>query len=79
MSTSLATDADLPDWWNDRSYDYAAQLTLRGWAWEFLRRNPVFQHDVLAARRQANSLPHGITVEVIASAGNLSRWGVSFR
>ncbi|MER8522888.1 DUF6499 domain-containing protein [Mesorhizobium sp. M1076] len=79
MSTSLATDADLPDWWIDRSYAYAAQLTLRGWAWEFLRRNPVFQLDVLAARRQANSLPHGTTVEVIASAGNLSRWGVSFR
>ncbi|MER9095453.1 DUF6499 domain-containing protein [Mesorhizobium sp. M0700] len=79
MSTSLATDADLPDWWIDRSYDYAAQLTLRGWAWEFLRRNPVFQLDVLAARRQANSLPQGTTVEVIASAGNLSRWGVSFR
>ncbi|WP_366931606.1 DUF6499 domain-containing protein [Mesorhizobium sp.] len=29
---------------------------MRGWAWEFLRRNPAFQHDFLAARQQANAL-----------------------
>lgn len=79
VPTSFATETDPPHWWDERSYDYTAQLTLRGWAWELLRRNPAFQRDLLAALRQANNLSRGASVAVIASAGDLSRWGVLFR
>ncbi|WP_425484164.1 transcriptional regulator domain-containing protein [Allomesorhizobium camelthorni] len=54
-------------------------MTLRGWAWEFLRRNPAFQRDLLAALQEANNLSPGALIEVIASDGDLSRWGVLFR
>ncbi|WP_352855579.1 DUF6499 domain-containing protein [Mesorhizobium sp. M0902] len=37
------TAADSPDWWDKNSYGYTAHLTTRGWAWEFLRRNPAFR------------------------------------
>ncbi|PAQ05695.1 hypothetical protein CIT26_29260 [Mesorhizobium temperatum] len=78
MPASVATDVT-PDWWDERSYDYTAHLTVRGWAWEFLRRNPAFQRDLLAALQRANNLSRSAPVEVIASAGDLSRWGVLFR
>ncbi|WP_352713480.1 acyl-homoserine-lactone synthase [Mesorhizobium sp. M0586] len=71
MSASVATDAVPPSWWDERSYDYTAHL-------EFIMRNPAFQHDLLAARQQANNLSRGAHRR-IASAGDLSRWGVLFR
>lgn len=78
MPISVAPDAD-QDWQDHCSYDCTTQLTSGGWAWEFLRRNPAFQLDLLAALQQANTLSRGALVDVISSAGDLSRWGVLFR
>lgn len=61
MPTCNATETDPPDWWDERSYDFTAQLMPRGWAWEFLRRNPAFQRDLLAAL-QTNNLSRGASV-----------------
>ncbi|WP_363225058.1 DUF2285 domain-containing protein [Mesorhizobium sp.] len=61
------------------SYDYTTGLTPREWAWEFLRRNPAFQCDVIAASQQANTLSHRSSLDVVTSAGDLSRRGVRFR
>ncbi|MFD1984531.1 transcriptional regulator domain-containing protein [Mesorhizobium newzealandense] len=47
--------------------------------WEFLRRNSAFQSDLLAALQEAHRLSRGAVIDVIASAGDLSRWGVLFR
>ncbi|WP_363237927.1 DUF6499 domain-containing protein [Mesorhizobium sp.] len=78
MPISVAPDADQE--WQDRcSYDCTAQLTSNGWAWEFLRRNPAFRRDLAAALQQANTLSRGAPIDVIASAGDLSRCGVLFR
>ncbi|TWI20377.1 hypothetical protein IQ26_06984 [Mesorhizobium tianshanense] len=79
MPTVLLNGAAQAEWQDERSYDYTARLTLRGWAWEFLRRNPAFQRDLLAARQQVNALSRESFLDVIASAGDLSRWGVLFR
>ncbi|MER8402224.1 DUF6499 domain-containing protein [Mesorhizobium sp. M1348] len=78
MPISVAPDAD-QDWQDHCSYDCTAHLTSGGWAWEFLRRNPAFQRDLLAALQQGNTLSRGALVDVIASAGDLSGWGVLFR
>jgi len=32
----------MPDWRKPEDYAYCAHLTVRGWAWEFLRRNEVY-------------------------------------
>lgn len=79
MPAVLLTGADEADWRDERSYDYTAGLTPREWAWEFLRRNPAFQRDVSAASQQANTLSYRPFFDVVASAGELSRWGVLFR
>lgn len=34
---------DMVDWTRDETYDYTARLADRGWAWEWLRRNPDFR------------------------------------
>ena len=78
MPTVLVTGADEADWRDERAYDYTAALTPREWAWEFLRRNPAFQRDLVAARQQAESWSHQPLLDVVASAGDLSRWGVLF-
>ncbi|WP_352687281.1 DUF6499 domain-containing protein, partial [Mesorhizobium sp. M0601] len=38
-----------PDRQDDGDYGYVERLTSRGWAWEFLRRNPDFQKDLANA------------------------------
>ncbi|MDX8535795.1 DUF6499 domain-containing protein [Mesorhizobium sp. VK25A] len=38
-----------PTWRDERSCDYTLHLTRRSWAWEFLRRNSAFQHDLARA------------------------------
>ncbi|MGX7877176.1 transcriptional regulator domain-containing protein [Mesorhizobium sp. ORM6] len=79
MPTVLVKGADEADWRDESSYDYTSALTPREWAWEFLRRNPAFQADVTAASQQASTLSFRTSFDVVAAAGNLSRWGVLFR
>lgn len=76
---NLLTGADQADWRDERSYDYTAGLTLREWAWEFLRRNPAFQRDLTAARQHCKTWSLQSFLDMVASAGDLSRWGVLFR
>ncbi|WP_353682934.1 DUF6499 domain-containing protein [Mesorhizobium sp.] len=53
MIPTKGTAADWPDWRDKNSYDYTAHLTRRGWAWEFLRRDPAFRHHLAIALERA--------------------------
>ncbi|MDX8535360.1 DUF6499 domain-containing protein [Mesorhizobium sp. VK25A] len=72
-------EADRPDWRDERSYDYTLELTRRGWAWEFLRRNPAFRDDLSHALERARSVDQRPSLDVILSSADLSRWGLLFR
>ncbi|MFE0013745.1 transcriptional regulator domain-containing protein [Mesorhizobium sp. NPDC059054] len=55
-------------------------LTSRGWAWEFLRRNPVFRKDLAVTLRGVVS-SRSRSADIISLPANtvdLSRWGVLF-
>ncbi|MES0009154.1 DUF6499 domain-containing protein [Mesorhizobium sp. M0062] len=67
-----------PDGQDDRAY--VDQLTSRGWAWEFLRRNPDFQKDLANALRGAERT-NARSMDIISLASStvdLSRWGLLF-
>ncbi|MER9751605.1 DUF6499 domain-containing protein [Mesorhizobium sp. M0140] len=69
-----------PDRQDDRAYGYVEQLTSRGWAWEFLRRNPDFQNHLTNALRGAERT-NARSVDIISLPSNtvdLSRWGLLF-
>lgn len=69
-----------PDWQDDDAYGYVEQLTSRGWAWEFLRRNLDFQNHLTNAWRRAERAKAG-HVDIIMLPSNtvdLSPWGLLF-
>lgn len=68
-----------PNWWDKRSYGYTAYLTRRGWAWEFLRRNPTFQRHLRCALERVDHKKIRQSLDVMASPVDLSNWGVLFR
>jgi hypothetical protein len=35
----------MPDWTNPKAYEFAAGLNRNEWAWEFMRRNPVYRAE----------------------------------
>ncbi|MGX8009732.1 transcriptional regulator domain-containing protein [Mesorhizobium sp. ORM8.1] len=53
--------------------------TRRGWAWEFLRRNPAFQRDLGRALEQAEFAERRFDIEVVRSSLDLTQWGLLFR
>ncbi|BBD36278.1 hypothetical protein Amn_11580 [Aminobacter sp. Y103A] len=75
----IGNDADWPDWQDEKSYRYTRHLTRRGWAWEFLRRNPTFQRDLRRALEQAEFGERRFNVEVVRSPLDLTRWRLLFR
>ncbi|RTM05691.1 MAG: hypothetical protein EKK31_15125 [Hyphomicrobiales bacterium] len=79
MSTTDAVRA-WPDWQDDETYAYCAQLTSLGWAWEFLRRNPLFLRDLaVISHRIEPSRSRAVTVTTLATlAIDLSSWGLIF-
>ncbi|GLS33062.1 hypothetical protein SAMN04488498_14011 [Mesorhizobium albiziae] len=79
MSLAEGSAADWPDWWEKSSYAYTAHLTRRDWAWEFLRRNPAFRHDLANALERSEWLEHRTSLDIIASRVDLARWDVLFR
>lgn len=79
MPAVLVTGAVEADGRDERSYDCTTGMTPRERAWEFLRRNPAFQREVTAASQQANSWSYQPLLDLVASAGDLLRWGVLFR
>lgn len=74
----IGNDADWPDWQDEKSYRYTQHLTRRGWAWEFLRRDPAFQRDLGHALEQAEFAERWFDVEVVRSSLDLTRWGLLF-
>jgi len=62
-------------------YAYTEQLTDTDWAWEFLRRNRSYRHDVYAARiRFHPPFTHVSGVRIYRAFGNQSRahhWGLT--
>ena len=62
-------------------YAYTEQLTDNDWAWEFLRRNRSYRHDVYAARVRFHPLvTHVSGVRIYRALGNQSRarhWGLT--
>lgn len=69
-----------PDRQDDGDYRYVERLTSRGWAWEFLRRNPDFQKDLANALLGAERT-NARSVDIISLPSNtvdLSRWGLLF-
>ena len=70
---------DWPDWQDEKTYGYALHLTRRGWAWEFLRRNPEFQRALTCLLEQAEYVERRSDVDVIRSPHDLTQWGLMFR
>ncbi|WP_172374623.1 DUF6499 domain-containing protein [Mesorhizobium sp. NZP2234] len=75
----IANDADWPNWQDEKSYRYTRHLTRRGWAWEFLRRNPAFQRDCRHALEHAEFAERWFEVELVRSSLDLTQWGLLFR
>ena len=75
----LSGDAALAvDWTKDETYDYTARLVDRGWAWEWLRRNPDFRAAWNGARLQHGIAGYDGATTLIVSESNtprLSQWG----
>lgn len=61
------------DWRSESDYDHVDGLDVSGLAWEFLRRNPQYQSDYLAARGGEDGL------DLPGAGGGLPpRWGLRF-
>lgn len=73
-------DQYLPDWQDVGAYDYCMRLTSRGWAWEFLRRNPAFQDDLEIVLRSVtvSQVQSADVVRLPTDGGDLTRWGLLF-
>lgn len=67
---STEVSGEAPDWRLPETYAYTQSLTRVDWAWEFLRRNPVFRRDV----EELSSPPSGAEIERL-----VQRWGIRFR
>lgn len=61
------------DWRRDADYDLVDELDASGFAWEFLRRNPLYQSRYEAAQRGADGR------DSPGPGGGLApRWGLRF-
>jgi len=68
----------LPDWTADESYDYTNRLSLREFAWEFLRRNADFRGAWTAAQLEYGVAGYDGPTTFIVSQHNkpsLAQWG----
>lgn len=70
--------SEKPDWRRSETYEYTRALPRRGWAWEFLRRNPDYQREppplpdrMLQPRLTVFTLRRERSAE--------ARWGLLFR
>lgn len=71
MREPPSPDAE-PDWRRPETYAYTETLTRRGWAWEFLRRNPAFRADLAG-----DAAP--VSNREVSERNDLKRWGICFR
>jgi hypothetical protein len=68
----------VPDWTDRNAYVWTKNLTLREWAWEFLRRNPDFQAAWQTARLEYGIAGYYAQTMMVMSqhqAPSLSAWG----
>jgi hypothetical protein len=79
MRTTGASGA-WPNWQDEHAYVYCEQLTGLGWAWEFLRRNPLFLKDItLVSHRFESSRSRQKTITRLAApVVDLSSWCLIF-
>ena len=74
--------ADEPDWRRSETYDYTRPLPRRGWAWEFLRRNPDYRREwvPLPDKATTETIRPALTVLTLRATGQgRPRWGLLFR
>lgn len=71
-----------PDWRNRSHYDYTVSLSRRGWAWEFLRRNPEFRKATQSLKPSLVGIdtpsPALKTVSLVRALRPLEDWGVVY-
>lgn len=83
MSAMTNTDETfaLPDWTDERAYDYTIRMARREWAWEFLRRNPEFRIAWRAAQLEYGLVGYDVGTTIILSQHqhpSLEAWGLLY-
>jgi hypothetical protein len=70
-----------PDWRRRETYEYTRGLPRRGWAWEFLRRNPDYRREwAPPADATIDTIePHLTLLRLHPREQGNGRWGVLFR
>lgn len=64
------------DWRLPAAYEYTKQLSRSGWAWEFLRRNPLYRAESGSQSDESVSSEGDNDDDPPAWVG---RWGLMFR
>ena len=71
-----------PDWRDRALYEYSVSLSRRGWAWEFLRRNPGFRKAIRSLKPSLVRIdsPNTTfkTVSLVEALHPLEDWGVFY-
>ncbi|HVB18371.1 MAG TPA: DUF6499 domain-containing protein [Stellaceae bacterium] len=69
------------DWRRRETYDPIDALPRKGWAWEFLRRNPDFHGAWLdtSSRTVTDASLRALTIITTPHNGRLREWGLMFR
>jgi Family of unknown function (DUF6499) len=70
------------DWRNPETYRRLEMLDQCGWAWEFLRRNPVYMAEAATCRKAVEPMPgapHVCIMTLDVDAELPSTWGLHFR
>lgn len=74
--------ADASDWRRDATYGYTDALPRRGWAWEFLRRDPDYRRTWPSLGnmvRIENVRPNLTVLTPPAEARDMAHWSLIFR
>jgi hypothetical protein len=80
--TGDATENESIDWRRPETYQSLLRLDRRGWAWEFLRRNPRYGQTARSittvTRRVFRSLPALCLVDLSTAVDRAADWGLRF-
>lgn len=67
--------SDVGGWRSEEATAYLDDAQRAGFAWEFLRRNPVYRQEFEIMNRQLTS---GATTDLEAASALAKRWGLTF-
>ena len=67
--------SDVGGWRSEEATAYLDDAQRAGFAWEFLRRNPVYRQEFEIMNRQLTS---GATTDLEAASALAKRWGLNF-